>query len=47
MGKLRFGVLSTAKIARQKVIPPMQRAERCEVVAIASRDLARGREVAA
>jgi predicted dehydrogenase len=45
--KVRFGVLSTAKIARTKVIPPMQRAERCEVVAIASRDLARAREVAA
>lgn len=46
MRKLRFGVLSTAKIAREKVIPPMQRTERCEVVALASRDLARGREVA-
>jgi predicted dehydrogenase len=47
MRKLRFGVLSTAKIAREKVIPPMQRAERCEVAAIASRDPERGREVAA
>ncbi|MEK0083204.1 Gfo/Idh/MocA family protein [Benzoatithermus flavus] len=46
MRKLRFGVLSTAKIAREKVIPPMQRASRCEVVAIASRDPERGREVA-
>jgi predicted dehydrogenase len=46
MRKLRIGVLSTAKIAREKVIPPMQRAARCEVVAIASRDLALGAEVA-
>ena len=46
MSKLRFGVLSTAKIAREKVIPPIQQAELCEVTAIASRDEARGREVA-
>ena len=47
MRKLRFGVLGTAKIAREKVIPPMQRGQRCEVVAIASRDPAVAREVAA
>jgi predicted dehydrogenase len=46
MRKLRFGVLGTAKIAREKVIPPMLRAERCEVVAIASRDLAAARALA-
>ncbi len=46
MRKLRFGVLGTAKIAREKVIPPLQRSERCEVVAIASRDGARARSVA-
>jgi len=46
MAKLRFGVLGTAKIAREKVIPPMQRATRCEVVAIASRDVAQARQVA-
>jgi predicted dehydrogenase len=46
MAKLRFGVLSTAKIAREKVIPPMQRAERCEVVAIASREPERAKEAA-
>ena len=38
MGTLRWGILSTAKIAREKVIPGIGRAERCEVVAIASRD---------
>ncbi|MFO1035417.1 MAG: Gfo/Idh/MocA family oxidoreductase [Geminicoccaceae bacterium] len=38
MQKLRFGVMGVAKIAREKVIPPLQKASRCEVVAIASRD---------
>jgi predicted dehydrogenase len=47
MVKLRFGVLGAAKIAREKVIPPIQqRSSRCEVVALASRDAAHGREVA-
>jgi predicted dehydrogenase len=36
--KLKWGVLSTARIATEKVIPAMQRGERTEVVAIASRD---------
>jgi predicted dehydrogenase len=35
---LRWGILSTADIARRKVVPGMRAAERCEVVAIASRD---------
>ncbi len=42
---LRWGVLSTAAIGR-KVIPAIQAAERCEIVAIASRDPMRGRRVA-
>ena len=46
MGKLRFGVLGAAKIAREKVIPPLMRSERCEVVALGSRDAARAAEVA-
>jgi predicted dehydrogenase len=46
MSKLRWGILSTAKIAVDKVIPAMQRAANCEVVAIASRDAARGQAVA-
>ncbi len=46
MRKLRFGVLGTAKIAREKVVPPMRQAERCEVVAIASRDEATARQAA-
>ncbi|MGH2488217.1 MAG: Gfo/Idh/MocA family protein [Candidatus Limnocylindria bacterium] len=47
MTELRLGILSTAKIARTKVVPAMQRARRCEVVAIASRDAGRVREAAA
>ncbi len=46
MGKIRFGVLSTAKIGTAKVIPAMQRGEHTEVAAIASRDLARARAAA-
>jgi predicted dehydrogenase len=43
---LRWGILSTANIATEKVIPGILAGERCEVVAIGSRDLARGRAVA-
>ena len=44
--KVRWGVLSTAKIALAKVIPAMQRSSWCEITAIASRDLARAKEAA-
>ena len=44
--KLRWGVLSTAKIGLKKVIPAMQLGEYSSVVAIASRDLAMAREAA-
>jgi predicted dehydrogenase len=44
---LRFGILSTADIGLRKVIPAMQRADRVEVVAIASRDRARAEAAAA
>jgi predicted dehydrogenase len=47
MSKVRWGVLSTAKIGTEKVIPAMQRGERSEVVAIASRDAERARSTAA
>jgi predicted dehydrogenase len=43
---LRWGVLSTAKIGIEKVIPATAAAPRCEVVAIASRDLGRARAAA-
>lgn len=46
MSVLRWGVLSTAKIGREKVIPGLQAARRCEVVAIGSRDAGQAQEVA-
>jgi predicted dehydrogenase len=45
--RLRFGVLGCAAIAVQKVIPAIRRSERCEVVAIASRDADRAATAAA
>src|SRR5687768_11774073 len=36
--KVRWGILSTAKIGREKVIPAMQAGKFSEIVAIASRD---------
>jgi len=36
MKKVRWGILSTAKIGREKVIPAMQAGEFCDIVAIAS-----------
>jgi predicted dehydrogenase len=44
---LRWGIVSTANIGVRKVIPATQKAERCEVVAIASRDGERAAETAA
>lgn len=44
--KIRWGVLSTANIGVQKVIPGMQRGEYCAVTAIASRDGAKARAAA-
>jgi predicted dehydrogenase len=44
--KVRWGVLSTAKIGTDKVIPAMQQGEYSNISAIASRDLDRAREVA-
>jgi predicted dehydrogenase len=41
MDKLRWGVLSTARIATEKVIPGIRRSVTGEVVAIASRDVGR------
>jgi predicted dehydrogenase len=44
--KIRFGVLSTARIGVQKVIPAMQKGERTKVVAIASRSPDKARDMA-
>ena len=46
MEKLRWGVLGSAKIALENVIPAMQASRHCRVEAIASRDLARAEEAA-
>jgi predicted dehydrogenase len=43
--RVRWGVLGAAGIAVNKVIPAMQRAESCEVVALASRDASRAADV--
>jgi predicted dehydrogenase len=47
MQKIRWGILSTAKIGREKVIPATQRSELGSVVAIASRDFALAKDTAA
>jgi predicted dehydrogenase len=46
MEPVRFGIISTAKIGMQKVIPAMQRSAHCTIAAIASRDLSRARAAA-
>jgi predicted dehydrogenase len=45
--KVRWGVLSTANIGVKKVLPAMQQGQLSTVAAIASRDLAKARTVAA
>jgi predicted dehydrogenase len=47
MDALRWGILSTAHIARTKVVPGMLKARRCDIVAIASREAGRAETVAA
>jgi predicted dehydrogenase len=44
--KVRWGVLGVANIAAKKVIPAMQKGERSEIVAIASRSADRARQAA-
>ncbi len=44
---VRWGILSTARIGREKVIPALQKAKNLEVAAIASRDEENARKVAA
>ncbi len=46
MRPVRWGILSTAKIGLEKVIPGMQEAASCDIAAIASRDLGRARKAA-
>lgn len=44
--KIKWGIISTAKIGRTKVIPAIQKSERCEVLAISSRDRDNAQSVA-
>lgn len=46
MSTVNWGILSTAKIGRKKVIPAMQNAANCKVQAISSRNGDRAKEVA-
>jgi predicted dehydrogenase len=46
MKKIRWGILSTAKIGTEKVIPAMQKGQFCEVTALASRSLEPAQKVA-
>ena len=46
MKKIRFGILSTAKIGLLKVIPAMQHGQHTEVAAIASRSEEKARDAA-
>ena len=47
MKKVAWGILSTAKIGREKVVPALQGAQWCDVQAIASRSLERAQQTAA
>ena len=46
MKKVSWGVLSTAKIGREKVIPALQQSQFCSVDAIASRSLEQAQSTA-
>ncbi len=46
MKKVVWGILSTAKIGREKVIPGMQKSQWCEIRAIASRSADSARKAA-
>jgi predicted dehydrogenase len=47
MEPVRWGILSTARIGRFKVVPGMMKSPHCKIVAVASRDEATAREMAA
>ena len=46
MKKVKWGVLSTANIGMEKVIPAMQKGEYCDIVAIASRNIEKAKAAA-
>ncbi|MCL4108979.1 UNVERIFIED_CONTAM: hypothetical protein GTU68_052617 [Idotea baltica] len=46
MSKVRWGILSTAKIGTEQVIPAMQTSQHCDIAAIASRNVGKAKETA-
>ncbi len=44
--KVRFGILGSAAIARESMIPALQESQHCEVVAVASRNAGKARKTA-
>ena len=46
MRKSRWGILGTAKIAKNQLIPSIQSSDICEVVAVASRDIEKAKKYA-
>lgn len=46
MQKIKWGILSSAKIAREKVIPAMLQGVHCDITAIASRNITAAKEEA-
>lgn len=44
--KIKWGILSTAKIGTAKVVPAMQRGEYNDIIAIASRDIGKAKDAA-
>ena len=45
MQPVNWGIISTALIGTEKVIPAMQKSKHCRIQAIASRDLGAGEEM--
>ena len=47
MEKVKWGVIGDALIGRGKVIPAMQKSQHCDIIGLASRDLAKAEKAAA
>ena len=46
MRKIRWGIISTAKIGVVKVIPAMQKTQYCDIIGLSSRDIERAKSAA-
>jgi len=46
INKIRWGIMSTAKIGVEKVIPALQKGKYCDITALASRDIEKAKKVA-